>query len=1809
MAKINAYKFINPPKVGGAVSAEFRSVGAALNANTKAINGLGRTFEGLASTSKALNDVATGSLKNAKLKEVAERRRRQREEDRKREEAFENRKRLGPEEKVKKEKPTTKEKSWLQNLFEGLFGWLKPLAGPALAFLGGLATLKVVQDLRAYLQDPEARSRFTSFFEKLLFVFNKIKGFASWLIKDNLLEGFSKTFGKDRTVVERLQGIGQMLIGIVGLKALLNPFGLIRQVMGLMQLRSREMQNAQNRLRREQAQNAALRRQLKNQRNQRGQRPQPRGRTKPKPAPAPSGSKTKQPSASDRLAASQLDNRSRTGSKVGSGNQSGSPSSRMTPQQMLARQMQAERLQRANPGLVQSPQSRGGFFRGARTDLTRATYNPRATTRIGRLNRSFDRRLLGQAGPVDTIRNWRNKRITLKQGFGDLARSGARGVYRLPGNVARAGGAFRTGVNNRIVKPVQNAGARISSGAATLGRAAGLPVKGLASAFKFAGKLFGRVPWVGVLIQSLFEFLKFEQDEQGNLKKIDLNYENLGRGAFKVLGGALGGVIGSFIPIPIIGSMIGMQLGSYGGEMAYRLYKGENPVDIGRNILDDAKNTLDQTGKIFNVIGEFIGEMIETYVPNIKQWVGTKVQRLYESLDTFKLTDFVHDSFKFVMQPLMDIFPAIFELRIPNPFQFVDPGALLALAGRAYTALFTNKPILKGQNQQPQAELPTSEVAKETGLNERTAEVLGSTVQQDETLASQVIKNYGYREGQSFYFHHKGVKYRAERIFGGSGWRIYYDELFAYKEIDTSKGKNPWLLNAFIHAISTNAEEGRSQNSAFGPSGEFEPEIVLKRLKGFPDIELNNTTRNNIRGIIERYTTRMGGAYYRKYGDGRFLGNTETEAVGNMLKLLNYGSGAEKAFASFSAAPRAATPPAATPPQSTPPSSRDSGGGVDPNISLAGGKEKAILDLIAFVEAPGYDAVNGTTAKKPTECTIREIASYAHLQGRSGSGAAGRYQHMPPYIAGRAVNAGFDGNTLFTPGVQDKITIVMLNAPPHRMQDFLAKRMSAEAFGSVLAGTWRGFPQGPVNARRLGGTEDQTYSDSASGRNAAKKGFKWVNFVKKLKEIQGSTAPVSAPNTTPPQLTPDSQPVPDSANVAPGGSLDFVGAGDGISGNLILRDGTGKKLGSWSAVSGVYRTAGATQEQRRNVSGTLNPCPDGVYSLTGFAKHGNLSGIGTWSTFLNNSSGSIGQRSGMMLHNDIGSDGTAGCVGVELGGVAGTDAEKKFLELYESVNPSSIRVAIGKDGASVPGIVPARTQDNKPVPANGVDQGSSLTNGVLLLPPSMGGNNPLIDAARYPEIIKLLQEGTLAAYQSSGAGGIVDSLARGLGVTKDAAARIWQGLSSRFCNFGGGRGEGGSEADPSSASGNEGGTAVDPDSGYGGPTNEDPWAYARSKDPLDSPLVDTYNTLHKQWEEILGIDPDGDGFKPKELTEEGIKDNNYGYRSLSVSEGLAILGAKLTGREGTLVEDGEFKMPSYSVGGKVRPLPNSLEGFFFGKIFKGIKKAVSSVFKAVKNVVTSITNNPIFKVVSTAVSILVPPLAPIVAGINAVSSLMQGDIIGAVVGGMGALGGMFPGTFGAEGTFFAGLNKTFGDGLGGVMKGFLTGGIGGAIGGIGNMLPQGIKDMFGAMGGFMDKNPMVKNILSAGIAKIPGLGNILGPALAGAGMSPVDAIDQSAQSGGSLISSIMQAGLGMLSKAMGLEQGAMAAGINPAAFGLPPSRSAMMDPKNEAVRQMAQMGPIEVVHVPIVIEKLVAIKEPVPIIITRNIPVKQPPKA
>ena len=148
---------------------------------------------------------------------------------------------------------------------------------------------------------------------------------------------------------------------------------------------------------------------------------------------------------------------------------------------------------------------------------------------------------------------------------------------------------------------------------------------------------------------------------------------------------------------------------------------------------------------------------------------------------------------------------------------------------------------------------------------------------------------------------------------------------------------------------------------------------------------------------------------------------------------------------------------------------------------------------------------------------------------------------------------------------------------------------------------------------------------------------------------------------------------------AEGGSIEVKGTGNTVEGTLKMKDAAGKQVGkTYGAISGTY--AGMNIPQSARATTRNAPMPDGSYKLVGFEKHGpypGLPGIGNWSAFVNNSSGSIGSRSGLMLHSDIGSNGTLGCIGVELGGSAGTTAEKEFLETYQQINPQTIKVALG----------------------------------------------------------------------------------------------------------------------------------------------------------------------------------------------------------------------------------------------------------------------------------------------------------------------------------------------------------------------------------------------------------------------------------------------------------------------------------------------------------------------------------------------------
>lgn len=1505
MAKLDAYKFTGGQQESSDRGAAIAKVVTPLaNSSVRALGNITTSLSGIDQTLKGLYSVSMSSIKNDKLKEQAERRRLRREQDAAREDEIENRPSPGAAAGIAKTGTLTgKDKGWGSKLFESLFGGFGTLLASAARFLISLVTFAAVRTILQIVGDPENKKKMEVFLTKLQFVWNKISSFTSWLVQDNLLDGFTSLFGEDSTFGDRLQGLGKILIGIIGLKLLLDPFGLIFGVLDLLNARERA-------------------------------------------AAAPQ--------------APGVDpNTQGPGSGRGSKTQSKIPPTR----------------------------KRDSILRRSRVD------------RLGRLKTSL-------------------RRIKARQfGITDMARVGIRRPGRIPGMVGQG-----------------------------LKQTPRMLWRGVKGIFSGAKGFFSRIPVIGSLIHFALSIL--DVDDQGNI-----TFDIQGKGeqaAYRTIGMAIGSAIGTFLPVPIIGTIIGGLIGEYGGGLIYDLVKGESGKSIMARMGKDFQSTLQTTVEGAKAAGSYItGAWNKWYrgvdkvkFPNVPGWVK----------NTPGIGDWVAS------------FP-IWGMEMPDP---------------------------------------------------------------------RIITNFGqaaWKYGKNFF----------DALFGGV----------------VEAGKMTFLPGASRPAVGQKATLGGKP-------------VVWDGNNWIPEGEKNP-----------------------------------------------YGT--------------------ATPEAQQSPAIPDSESGVVASATPAGGREKAILNLIASVEAPGYDAVNGTVAKKPTECTIREIANYVHLQGRSGSGAAGRYQHMPLYLAGRAVNAGFDGNTLFTPGVQDKITIVMLNARPHNMQAFLAKKMSAEAFGSVLAGTWRGFPQGPANAARLGGTEDQTYADSASGRNAAKNGYKWKQFLKDLKRIQGTSASISSPDTTP-QVTPAEVTAP-APGMQIGGANAPISSGYGSrthpvtgqvgshhggidiavpSGTYISVKAPGEVMaagtyGHYGQLVDIWIPSQGIQLRFAHVSQLLVRAGTKVEAYTPIARSGG--GI--------NDPGR-GRSTGPHVHFEADTQKN----GITGGGSGNPRAYIPLIHLTKDDPRKSTKVPGKVDTAptganTVPGrpIGQKATLNGQPVVWDGqnwipdtkatvrLDPMAALLKGVLALPRQQKGLSPVPEDSK-SAFIKGVTDGTFKLYLAPDGLPLAGAALNAGGSLVDAAGNIIGGL------FGGG----GSSSD-------DGGGGAGSSDGSGINRYKNPFDEAYSKDELDDP-IGAY--LDKAFPDPPADGPSGNPFS-QPLTKEGILNNFYGYNPLSVKDGWEIFKAKLglpgVGSPKSKESDESFgkevqtsdidfsNLFNFSSGGQ---LPNNLPGFFFGKIgkaisgaFKGIKKAVSGVWNGIKKAGSAIggfLNSPLGSAITFGLS-FVPGLAPIIAGVKAVVALSQGDFMGAIVGGMGALGGMFPGTFGAEGTFFAGLNSTFGDGLGGVMKGFLTGGFGGALGALPGMLPQGMQNFFKGVGGFLEENQGVAKIaqMLPGIMASTGFGQMLGlpePQAMG-GMGTLQEVFAEGNATG-ILAAVMGQALGNRSFSDALTDISAELGVDPTVLGGQMSRSRMKNPLDEKSRELALQTKIEVQQVPIVIEKLVAIPKGVPINNYVRVPVRVP---
>ena len=224
-----------------------------------------------------------------------------------------------------------------------------------------------------------------------------------------------------------------------------------------------------------------------------------------------------------------------------------------------------------------------------------------------------------------------------------------------------------------------------------------------------------------------------------------------------------------------------------------------------------------------------------------------------------------------------------------------------------------------------------------------------------------------------------------------------------------------------------------------------------------------------------------------------FSKDQEYMKVFDLLNPFKWGGGNDGG--GNSGGSRSTTPMVGPPP----PVSGGRRGGTPLNSTGA----KGVLDVIASVESNGsYDVFNtarGGTPGKATEKTIGWLS-------KNAQGAIGRYQHMPEFILERAARFGYDANTVFTPEVQDDITIKMMQEQ-HGLDDFLSGDMSAATFAAKLAPTWRGLPQGQRAANRLGGTADSTYMDQYSSGNKAH--MSWQDSVANFERIQAGAGKIS----------------------------------------------------------------------------------------------------------------------------------------------------------------------------------------------------------------------------------------------------------------------------------------------------------------------------------------------------------------------------------------------------------------------------------------------------------------------------------------------------------------------------------------------------------------------------------------------------------------------------------------------------------------------------------------------------------------------------
>jgi len=196
--------------------------------------------------------------------------------------------------------------------------------------------------------------------------------------------------------------------------------------------------------------------------------------------------------------------------------------------------------------------------------------------------------------------------------------------------------------------------------AAKAGKIGGKLAKMGGGIMKTAKGLFGRIPIIGPLMVALASMLAGDPP---------------GQTAFKAIGTALGGLAGSFIPIPILGTILGEMLGEFVGDLMYSLILGGGPGEAVQKAKDKFKQVLTGGQAVVKWLGGGMKRYLENFLKETAIDIpegGGRWTAMTTVAKVLGLTKWL-DGLGYVKDGMVTKFPNLLQLL--NPFKM---GPILA---------------------------------------------------------------------------------------------------------------------------------------------------------------------------------------------------------------------------------------------------------------------------------------------------------------------------------------------------------------------------------------------------------------------------------------------------------------------------------------------------------------------------------------------------------------------------------------------------------------------------------------------------------------------------------------------------------------------------------------------------------------------------------------------------------------------------------------------------------------------------------------------------------------------------------------------------------------------------------------------------------------------------------------------------------------------------------------------------------------------------------------------------------------------------